>query len=63
MDPRIEKAGVYRTLVVDPPWPSMHQRATYHRGKPERHYRTMSVEDILALNVEDVADDDAHLWV
>lgn len=41
----------------------MHQRSTYHRGKPERHYSTMAVEDIAALNVNSLAANDAHLWV
>lgn len=53
----------YRTIVADPPWPSMHQRSTYHRGKPERYYPTMTVEDIMALPVSTWADDDAHLWL
>lgn len=59
----IDVGGKYRTVVIDPPWPSMHQRATYHRGKPERHYRTMPLEAIYGLNVGDVAQDSAHLWV
>jgi N6-adenosine-specific RNA methylase IME4 len=53
----------YRTVVADPPWPSIHQRSTYHRGKPERHYPTMPVADITALPVGDLADADAHLWI
>lgn len=53
----------YRTIVADPPWPSMHQRATYHRGKPERHYSTMTVEDICALGPRLLIADDAHLWL
>ena len=57
----VEKA--YRVVVADPPWPSMHQRSTYHRGKPERHYSTMPVDDICALPVSDWAAEDAHLWV
>ena len=47
--------GNYRTVVADPPWPSMHQRSTYHRGKPERHYPTMPVEEIAALPVGNLA--------
>lgn len=53
----------YKCIVADPPWPSMHQRATYHRGKPERHYPTMPVETIAALPVPALADEDAHLWI
>jgi N6-adenosine-specific RNA methylase IME4 len=53
----------YGCIVADPPWPSMHQRSTYHRGKPEKHYPTMTVEDIAALDVASLAADDAHLWL
>lgn len=53
----------YRTIVADPPWQSMHQRSTYHRGKPERHYGTMPTEWIADLPVSEWAEDDAHLWV
>ena len=55
--------NVYRTIVADPPWPSMHQRSTYHRGKPERHYPTMPLDEILGLDVGALAAPDAHLWV
>jgi N6-adenosine-specific RNA methylase IME4 len=41
----------------------MHQRSTYHRGKPERHYPTMPVDDIAALPVGDLAAEDSHLWI
>ena len=51
----------YSTIVADPPWPSMHQRSTYHRGKPERHYPTMTIEDICALDVPAAVD--SHLWL
>lgn len=55
--------GSFACIVADPPWPSMHQRSTYHRGKPERHYSTMTVEDILGIDVDVIAAPDAHLWV
>lgn len=53
----------YRTIVADPPWPSMHQRSTYHRGKPERHYATMPVDAICEMDVDALAAPDAHLWL
>lgn len=56
-------SGEFATIVADPPWPSMHQRSTYHRGKPERHYKTMTVADIAALDVADIASPSAHLWI
>ncbi|MET9923442.1 MULTISPECIES: MT-A70 family methyltransferase [unclassified Streptomyces] len=55
--------GPFTTIVADPPWASMHQRSTYHRGKPERHYPTMPTRDICALPISDIAAKDAHLWV
>jgi N6-adenosine-specific RNA methylase IME4 len=55
--------GPFTTIVADPPWASMHQRSTYHRGKPERHYATMPTDEICALPVDDIAAPDAHLWV
>lgn len=58
-----EMPELFKTIVADPPWASMHQRSTYHRGKPERHYGTMPTEDIMALDVDVLAAPDAHLWV
>jgi N6-adenosine-specific RNA methylase IME4 len=59
----ITGGGPFGCIVADPPWPSMHQRSTYHRGKPERHYLTMSVDEIAALDVGGLAATDAHLWL
>lgn len=53
----------YGCIVADPPWPSMHQRATYHRGKPERHYSTMDVATIAGMDVMALAAPRAHLWI
>lgn len=53
----------YGCVVADPPWPSMHQRSTYHRGKPERHYTTMALDEIAKLDVVGLAAPDAHLWI
>lgn len=54
----------YRTLVVDPPW-------TYEQGGPTTGfaplrpppYSMMKLEEIAALPVGDLADDDAHLYL
>lgn len=58
-----ELSPPYSTIVADPPWPSMHQRSTYHRGKPERHYGTADVDEIATLPVADLAAADSHLWL
>jgi N6-adenosine-specific RNA methylase IME4 len=56
-------AGPYRTILADPPWPTMHGRSTYHRGKPQRHYPVMTVEEIAAMPVGDLSAGNAHLWI
>lgn len=48
----------YRTILADPPWGTKNLAST-----AGRHYPLMSLEDICALPVEDLAEDDAHLWL
>jgi N6-adenosine-specific RNA methylase IME4 len=51
----------YRCILIDPPWPE------YGGGKSkrgaDRHYPLLSVRKIAALPVEELAADDAHLWL
>lgn len=64
----------YRTIVADPPWPlrwsggggarrngrgELH-RALRHRGLP---YKEMAVDEIAALQVGELAEDHAHLYL
>lgn len=49
----------YRTILVDPPW-DVQQKG--ERGA-ERHYPLMTLEQIAAMPVSDVAEDNAHLWL
>jgi N6-adenosine-specific RNA methylase IME4 len=65
----------YRTIVADPPWPFKWSGGSAYRknGRGERHlnhkfkkgleYATMSIDDIAALPVADLADDNAHLFL
>lgn len=50
----------YRTIVADPPW-TFGSAAT--KADARKHYETMALEDIQALQVESLAADDAHLWL
>jgi N6-adenosine-specific RNA methylase IME4 len=56
----------YRTIVADPPWVvragprSLHDPGERSRDLP---YPTMTVEQIAALPVRALADDDAHLYL
>ena len=64
----------FRTIVADPPWPIKNtggrtqSTAGNWRGKwlgyiSEVPYRTMTIEEIAALRVDDLAEDDAHLYL
>ena len=49
----------YSVILADPPW-DVQQKGAYGA---ERHYSLMSLERIKALPVEDLATNDAHLWL
>ena len=52
----------YRVIYADPPWP--YGNAGLDRyGHAEAHYKTLSLNDICALSVSDVAADDAVLFL
>lgn len=55
----------YRTVVVDPPWtPSLGstwRTATTDKARPQKHYDTMSVPEIIAN--APVAARQSHLWL
>lgn len=55
--------GGYRCIAADPPWPTMHNRATYGKAKPQRHYPVMTLDEIAALPVGALAAASAHLWI
>ena len=48
----------FRTIYADPPW-DYDNRAS--RGAARNHYRTMTLEQIRAEPVSDLADEEAHL--
>lgn len=53
-------APAYRTLMVDPPW--RYDGPGWH-GDAEKHYNTMSKEQLRALRVADIAAEDAVMWL
>jgi N6-adenosine-specific RNA methylase IME4 len=54
--------GGWRCIIADPPWRFTDSNT---RGAAERHYSTMSGEEIAAMPVKDISADDAvlGLWV
>lgn len=55
----VKSVKKYRTILADPPW-DVQQRG--ERGA-ERHYDLMSLEQIAAMPVADLAEENAHLWL
>lgn len=63
----------YRTIVADPPWQynvthrvtksGTSGRLSVKPSTAEAHYPTMTMQEILALPVRDLAEDDAHLYL
>ena len=54
----------YKTIYADPPWPE--QGGGKIKRGADRHYDLMSVKDIMALPVGELADPDGchlYLWV
>jgi N6-adenosine-specific RNA methylase IME4 len=49
----------YKTILADPPW-DLNQMGK--RGA-SYHYNLMSLEQIKAMPIADLAEDDAHLWL
>ena len=53
-------ADKFTTIVADPPWPYDNRGV---RGAAEKHYSLMTMKEILALRVSEVAADNAHLYL
>lgn len=57
----------YRTIVADPAWPFTYNgwgwKSGYYQKRRGLGYETMTVEDICALPVSDLAEPDAHLYL
>lgn len=56
--------SLYRTIVADPPWPSPFGKlGATHRAKPNAHYQTTGLAEIVALPVGALAEEEAHLYL
>lgn len=57
----------YRTIVADPPWAYNTTRAQLRSGgrgaQAEHHYDTMTMRDLAALPILEMAAEDAHLYL
>jgi N6-adenosine-specific RNA methylase IME4 len=53
----------YATIVADPPWRYTVTKEGMKVGTAEAHYDTMTMEEIAALPVRELAADNAHLFM
>ena len=51
----------YKIIYADPAW--SYDDKCLHRGGAERHYRTMDIEDIKNLPVNEIADENCILFM
>jgi N6-adenosine-specific RNA methylase IME4 len=51
----------YNIIYADPPW--SYDDKSLNRGGAERHYRTMSIDEIKAMNVNDISERDSILFM
>ena len=52
----------YRTICADPPWAYKDKLTAKHRGA-DAHYMTMPLEWIKRLRVQEISEDNAHLYL
>lgn len=55
--------GQYDLLFIDPPWKFKKWSEANQEKSPEKHYDTMSIEDIFKLPVASLAKPDCLLWL
>jgi N6-adenosine-specific RNA methylase IME4 len=62
VEPPLPGRGPYRVVVADPPWPfELDREDPSHRAMAP--YTTMSIADICAMKVSDIAHKDSILWL
>lgn len=61
LEPLEKKA--YGAIVADPPWSFRVRKSHKEVRNPDRHYRTMSLEEIEAMPVKDIAARACHLFL
>ena len=55
--------GHYRAVLADPPWKFLTRSAKGLGKSPDRHYKTMTIDEIKALPVREVCAKDAVLFM
>ena len=59
----VVKQAKFATIVIDPPWDWGDEGDVNQMGRAKPDYSTMSIDDLLALPVGTMADEDCHLYL
>ena len=59
----LEAQGLFQTIVIDPAWDWGDEGDINQFGRARPDYHTMSVEEIEALPIAKIADDNCHLYI
>jgi N6-adenosine-specific RNA methylase IME4 len=60
---KVIKQARFATIVIDPPWDWGDEGDVNQLGRARPDYSTMSIDQLLALPVDKMADDDCHLYL
>lgn len=53
----------YRTILADPPWKVASQKGRHNNRSAESHYPLMPLKRIKAMPVQDLAEENSHLYL
>ena len=59
----LEVQGLFQTIVIDPAWDYSEEGDNDAFGRIKPNYRTMSMEEIKALPIAQIADKNSHLYI
>jgi N6-adenosine-specific RNA methylase IME4 len=59
----LDAQGLFQTIVIDPPWDWGDEGDVNQFGRAKPDYHTMPIEDIEALPVGRIADENCHLYL
>ena len=55
--------GIYQVIYADPPWKYNDQQNTEKLGGAEKHYPTMSIDELCELDISEIADKNSILFL
>lgn len=59
----LDAQGLFQTIVIDPPWDWGDEGDVNQFGRAKPDYQTMPIEDIEAMPIEKIADENCHLYL